>query len=157
MSKSPQVVLDTNAIYSGLRSRRGASFKLLSLLGTGRFEIHLSVPLVLEYEEVLQEKSRDLRLAEGDIDDVLNYLCRVAGLHEIHFLWRPRLKDPDDEMILELAVEAGCDYIVTYRTFRAYNRSISSWSRPKNSSNKSGRCHEQSDERSASKVSTPRD
>jgi putative PIN family toxin of toxin-antitoxin system len=114
MSKSPQVVLDTNVIYSGLRSRRGASFKLLSLLGTGRFEIHLSVPLVLEYEEVLQEKSRDLGLAEGDIDDVLNYLCRVAGLHEIHFLWRPRLKDPDDEMILELAVEAGCDYIVTY-------------------------------------------
>jgi len=114
MSKLPQVVLDTNVIYSGLRSRRGASFKLLSLLGTGRFEIHLSVPLVLEYEEVLQEKSRDLGLAEEDIDDVLNYLCRVAGLHEIHFLWRPRLKDPDDEMILELAVEAGCDYIVTY-------------------------------------------
>ena len=108
------MVLDTNVIYSGLRSRRGASFKLLSLLGSGRFEIHLSVPLVLEYEEVLQGKRRDLGLSEGDIDDVLNYMCRVAGLHEIHFLWCPRLKDPDDEMILELAVEAGCDYIVTY-------------------------------------------
>jgi len=114
MSNSPQVVLDTNVIYSGLRSRRGASFKLLSLLGSGRFEIHLSVPLVLEYEEVLQEKRRDLGLTEADVNDVVNYLCRVAGLHEIHFLWRPRLKDPDDEMILELAVGAGCDYIVTY-------------------------------------------
>jgi len=114
MSNSPQVVLDTNVIYSGLRSRRGASFKLLSLLGSGRFEIHLSVPLVLEYEEVLQEKRRDLGLTEADVDDVVNYLCRVAGLHEIHFLWRPRLKDPDDEMILELAVGAGCEYIVTY-------------------------------------------
>jgi putative PIN family toxin of toxin-antitoxin system len=114
MSNPPQVVLDTNVIYSGLRSRGGASFKLLSLLGSDRFEIHLSVPLVLEYEEVLQEKSRVLGLAEGDVDSVLNYLCRVADLHEIHFLWRPRLKDPDDEMILELAVEAGCDYIVTY-------------------------------------------
>jgi conserved hypothetical protein TIGR00305 len=114
MSNLPQVVFDTNVIYSGLRSRRGASFKLLSLLGSGQFEIHLSVPLVLEYEEVLQEKRRHLGLAEEDIDDVLNYLCRVASLHEIHFLWRPRLKDPDDEMILELAVEAGCGYIVTY-------------------------------------------
>jgi len=114
MSDPPQVVLDTNVVYSGLRSRRGASFKLLSLVGSGRFEIHLSVPLVLEYEEVLQEKKRDLGLTEADVDDVLNYLCRVAGLHEIHFLWRPRLKDPDDEMILELAVGARCDYIVTY-------------------------------------------
>lgn len=51
MSHSPQVVLDTNVIYSGLHSRRGASFKLLSLLGSGQFEIHLSVPLVLEYLE----------------------------------------------------------------------------------------------------------
>jgi len=114
MSGPPQVVLDTNVIYSGLRSRRGASFKLLSLVGSCRFEIHLSVPLGLEYEEVLQEKKRDLGLTEADIDDVLNDLCRVAGLHEIHFLWRPRLKDPDDEMILELAVGARCDYIVTY-------------------------------------------
>lgn len=114
MSDTPQVVLDTNVIYSGLRSRRGASFKLLSLLGSGRFEIHLSVPLVLEYEEVLQEKRRDLGLTEADVDDFLNYLCQIGGLHEIHFLWRPRLKDPDDEMILELAVGAGCEYIVTY-------------------------------------------
>jgi len=114
MNDSPQVVLDTNVVYSGLRSQRGASFKLLSLLGSGRFGIHLSVPLVLEYEEVLQEKRRDLGLTEADVDDFLNYLCRVGGLHEIHFLWRPRLKDPDDEMILELAVGAGCEYIVTY-------------------------------------------
>lgn len=114
MREPPQVVLDTNVVYSGLRSRHGASFKLLSLLGSGRFGIHLSVPLVLEYEEVLQDKRADLGLTEADIDDVLNYLCRVAGLHEIHFLWRPRLKDPDDEMILELAVGAGCEYIVTY-------------------------------------------
>lgn len=114
MSNVPNVVLDTNVLYTGLRSRRGASFKLLSLLGSGRFNIHLSVPLVLEYEEVLQEKRRDLGLNEADVSSVLDYLCQVAGLHEIHFLWRPRLKDPDDEMILELAVEAQCDYIVTY-------------------------------------------
>jgi len=114
MEYAPQVVLDTNVIYSGLRSRRGASFKLLSLLGSGRFEIHLSVPLVLEYEEVLQDQKHDLELTEADITDFIDYLCQIGGRHEIHFLWRPRLKDPDDEMILELAVEAGCEYIVTY-------------------------------------------
>ena len=114
MSNAPQVVLDTNVIYAGLRSRRGASFKLLSLLGSGRFKIHLSVPLVLEYEEVLRKKRRDLGLTAADVNDVLDYLCQVAGLHEIHYLWRPRLKDPDDEMLLELAVVAGCEYIVTY-------------------------------------------
>lgn len=114
MGYTPQVVLDTNVIYSGLRSRRGASFKLLSLLGSGRFEIHLSVPLVLEYEEVLRDRKHDLELTEADITDFIDYLCQVGDRHEIHFLWRPRLKDPDDEMILELAVEAGCEYIVTY-------------------------------------------
>jgi len=114
MSYTPQVVLDTNVVYSGLRSRRGASFKVLSLLGTGRFQIHLSVPLVLEYEEVLRGQIQDLGLTETDISDVLDYMCQVGDLHEIQFLWRPRLKDPDDEMVLECAVEAGCDCIVTY-------------------------------------------
>jgi putative PIN family toxin of toxin-antitoxin system len=114
MSRTPQVVLDTNVVYSGLRSRRGASFKALSLLGTGRFQIHLSVPLVLEYEEVLREQIQDLGLTEADISDVLDYMCQVGDLHEIHFLWRPRLKDPDDEMVLECAVKAGCDCIVTH-------------------------------------------
>ncbi|TKX71834.1 putative toxin-antitoxin system toxin component, PIN family, partial [Halorubrum sp. GN11_10-6_MGM] len=114
MGHTPQVVLDTNVLYSGLRSRRGASFTLLSLLGSDRFEIHLSVPLVLEYEEVLRDRKHDLELTETDITDAIDYLCRIGRHHEIHFLWRPRLKDPDDEMILELAVEAGCDCIVTY-------------------------------------------
>jgi len=120
MDQALQVVLDTNIIYSGLRSRRGASFKLLSLLGTGAFGIHVSVPLVLEYEEVLLRRRHDLTLTETGVKDVVDYLCRVAGRHEIHFLWRPRLRDPDDEMVLELAVGAGCDAIVTYnkRDFR---------------------------------------
>jgi putative PIN family toxin of toxin-antitoxin system len=100
MSFPLQVVLDTNVIYTALRSRRGASFRLLSLLDTGRFEINLSVPLVLEYEEVLRAKRRTLNLTRSDVDRLLNYLCQIANLHEIHFLWRPQLNDPDDEMIL---------------------------------------------------------
>jgi len=50
---TPQIVIDTNVIIAGLRSRKGVAFKLLELIGTDLFSIHLSVPLVLEYEEVL--------------------------------------------------------------------------------------------------------
>jgi putative PIN family toxin of toxin-antitoxin system len=109
-----QVVIDTNVLVAALRSRRGASFKLLSLLESGQFQIHLSVPLVMEYEEILVRNRTALGLLGSDVSDLLDYLCLIAELHEVHFLWRPLLRDPKDEMILELAVKAGCDYIVTY-------------------------------------------
>lgn len=62
-----QIVLDTNVIYSALRSRRGASFRLLSLLDSARFEINLSVPLVIEYEDVLLRKIHTLNFSESQI------------------------------------------------------------------------------------------
>ena len=68
----------------------------------------MSVPLALEYEVVLVRHARELNLKRVD------YLCQVAHRQEIHFLWRPALTDPRDEFILELAVAAGCDAIVTH-------------------------------------------
>lgn len=111
-----QIVLDTNVLYAGLRSRRGASFKLLNQLETGRFELNLSVPLVLEYEEVLLRKESTLNFTPEEIGQLLDYLCSIANLHEVHFLWRPILNNPKDDMILDLAVRANCQYIVTYNT-----------------------------------------
>ena len=110
----PQIVLDTNVVIAALRSRRGASFQLLSLVDSGAFEINASVPLVLEYEEVLYRELSALTLVADDVDDLLDYLCSVANRRQIHFLWRPYLKDPKDDMVLELAVTADCDYVVTY-------------------------------------------
>ncbi|MFH5834231.1 putative toxin-antitoxin system toxin component, PIN family [Halalkalibaculum sp. DA384] len=107
------VVIDTNVLISALRSNRGASFKLISLIGTGKFDISFSVPLLIEYEAVSKRKKFE-HLIDRDIDDLLNYLCKVADKRDIFFLWRPFLKDPKDDMILELAVEAGCEYIITY-------------------------------------------
>jgi putative PIN family toxin of toxin-antitoxin system len=107
------VVIDTNVLISALRSNRGASFKLISLIGTGRFDFSLSVPLLFEYESVSKREKFE-HLIETDIDDLLNYLCKVADKRDIFFLWRPFLKDPKDDMILELAVEADCDYIITF-------------------------------------------
>ena len=110
----PSIVLDTNVLIAGLRSRNGASFQLLSLVGESAFELNVSVPLVLEYEEVAKRESRALGLTDAEIDDVLDYLCAVATHREIYFLWRPVLRDAADDMVLEVAVEAGCDIVVTH-------------------------------------------
>jgi putative PIN family toxin of toxin-antitoxin system len=110
----PQIVIDTNVLVAGLRSRNGVAFLLLSLVGRERFGINLSVPLILEYEDVLLRRESGIPLSAFDIDAVLDFHCSVARTHEIFFLWRPYLRDPKDDMVLELAVKAGCSFIVTY-------------------------------------------
>ena len=112
----PHIVIDTNVMVAGLRSRRGSAFRLLMLVGTGRFAMHLSVPLVLEYEEALLRELPHLQVPRSVVEEVLDFHCTVATRHQIFFLWRPSLPDPDDDMLLELAVTARCDFIVTYNT-----------------------------------------
>jgi len=118
--KTPQVVIDTNAVITAQRSKRGASAKLMSLIGTNRFDIHVSVPLVFEYEAILLQQREQLALTPEDVADVVDALCALALPHKIYFLWRPYLRDRKDELVLELAVAARCDYIITYnqRDFR---------------------------------------
>jgi putative PIN family toxin of toxin-antitoxin system len=111
MMSMPRAVLDTNVLVAGMRSRRGPAFRLLSLIGTGRFEIAISVALVFEYEEVLQ---RSTEMSEEAIGSLLAYLCRVARQQRIFYLWRPLLKDPEDDMILEVAVASRSQFLVTY-------------------------------------------
>jgi putative PIN family toxin of toxin-antitoxin system len=112
--KPPDIVLDTNVIIAALRSKRGASSKLLSLVGTHKFEIHDSVALILEYEDVIQRQRAELGLSQDDVSDFIDSLCSMAHHHQIYFLWRPTLSDVGDELVLELAVTAGCEYIVTH-------------------------------------------
>jgi putative PIN family toxin of toxin-antitoxin system len=110
----PDIVLDTNVIISALRSKNGASYKLLSLVGTHQFEIHDSVALILEYEDVIQRHREDFGLSKEDVSIFIDSLCSMAQHHKIYFLWRPFLSDPNDELVLELAVSAKCEYIVTH-------------------------------------------
>jgi putative PIN family toxin of toxin-antitoxin system len=110
----PCVVLDTNVLVAAIRSRRGASFRVLEQVGGGRFEIVVSVALVLEYEEVLERHRLAADLDASDIQDLLDYLCAEARHQDIFYLWRPYLHDPDDDHVLELAVAARCDGIVTF-------------------------------------------
>lgn len=109
-----QVVLDTNVIVSALRSQQGASYKLLMLVGQANFEINLSVPLVLEYEDATKRLLGQIPLVETDIDDILDYLSGVANQRKVFYLWRPFLRDPKDDMVLELAVSGQCETIITY-------------------------------------------
>ena len=114
MPQGPRVVVDTNVVVAGLRSRQGAAFRLLSEVGKGSFEIALSVPLVLEYEDGLLRHSKVTNLGQADVDALLDYFCKVAHLQQIFYLWRPLLRDPKDDLLLELAVAAQCQSIITY-------------------------------------------
>jgi len=109
-----QIVIDTNVIVSALRSKAGASYKLLSLVGRKDFEINLSIPLFVEYEDALMRPECMTLLGSSEIEDVLSFLCHIANKHRIFFLWRPYLKDHKDDFVLELAVKASCQYIVSY-------------------------------------------
>ena len=114
VERTYNIVLDTNVLIAAARSPKGASFRLIELLGEKRFEIHISVALVLEYEEVLRREATPEMWADRDVDIFLDYLVAVAHWHKTPFNWRPMLRDPDDDFLLEIAVAAGVDCIVTH-------------------------------------------
>jgi putative PIN family toxin of toxin-antitoxin system len=112
--KPINIVLDTNVLVSALKSKQGASFKLLSLIDNGDFILNISVPLFLEYESVAFRECLNLPLNKSDIEDVLNYIAQVSSKRDIFYLWRPYLKDSKDDLVLEVAVESRSKIIVTY-------------------------------------------
>jgi len=113
-----QVILDTNVLVAAVRSKRGASYRLLKLLekGDDRWQINVSTALILQYEAVLKREihrqGKDISMIDKFIDD----LVAVADRHSIFYLLRPYLIDADDDFILELAFSSSADYIVTYNT-----------------------------------------
>lgn len=75
---APTLILDTCVVIAGLRSSLGASFALLELVGTGRFTLGLTVPLVLEYEATCMKSLPDLNLTAAEVGELLDYFCHVA-------------------------------------------------------------------------------
>lgn len=112
--KKYKIVIDTNVIVSALKSRNGYSFKLLSIIDDKRFQISISVPLILEYEDAIKREKSKIGLNIEDIGDILDYICYAGDKRTIYYLWRPYLSDPKDDMILELAVESESDIIITF-------------------------------------------
>jgi putative PIN family toxin of toxin-antitoxin system len=116
-------VLDTNVLVAGLTSRNGASHQLLLGAIERRFALLASPPLWLEYEAVLKraEIMRMHRLDHVDIDAFLDGLATVVRPVHFHYLWRPQLRDPKDEMVLETTMNGRADVLVTFNIadFRA--------------------------------------
>ncbi|MDR1451210.1 MAG: putative toxin-antitoxin system toxin component, PIN family [Helicobacteraceae bacterium] len=119
-----RIVIDTNAFAAAARSRNGASFRLLSLAPSRRFEIAVSAPLIIEYEDAAKRPRLNKTLSDSDIDAILDYICSVARKQKIYYLWRPILSDPKDDFVLELAAAANAKIIVTFnaKDFRGCER-----------------------------------
>ncbi len=110
-----RVILDTNVLVAALRSDMGASYAIVSQLPSARFQIALTVPLYLQYQDVLTRPEH--MTGASTRDDILNflrYVCSIAHRQRVFFLWRPWLKDPKDDMVLEAAVASQSRYIITH-------------------------------------------
>lgn len=113
-----RIVLDTNVVVAALRSPSGASAALVEQALDRKFTLLLSVPLVLEYEATCSDPAQ--RIASGlsgsEVETVISALCAVCEPVEGWFLWRPQLRDPSDEMVLETAVNGRADALVTFNS-----------------------------------------
>jgi len=108
--------LDTDAIVAGMRSPSGASAAILRKARQGKVTLLVSVPLAMEYEAVCSEAEHRLAagLSEREVEIFLDAVIAMAEPVETHFLWRPQLRDPGDEMVLEAAVNGRADLLVTF-------------------------------------------
>lgn len=108
------VVLDTNVIIAALKSSKGSAYKLLILLADDLYAPNISVPLFVEYESVAKREGMLEGLGEEDIEAILDYVLSKSSIRKIFYLWRPFLKDPKDDLILEVAAESQSKYIITF-------------------------------------------
>ena len=110
------MVLDTDVVVAAFRSPAGASAELLRMLRRGEIEIALSVALVLEYEAVLK-RPEHLAAANATLTQAelfVDALVRLGQPVFVNYRWRPQTRDAGDEMVLEAAINAEADAIVTF-------------------------------------------
>jgi putative PIN family toxin of toxin-antitoxin system len=111
-----RLVLDTSVLIAGFRSHSGASRQLLQLVPQRRFQLVASSALYLEYEAVLTRPEQIV--AHGvSAEDVARFLVATATFTEqvrVYFRYRPQLRDANDEMVLEAAINGRADAIVTH-------------------------------------------
>ncbi len=126
MKEARRLVIDTNILVAAVRNNAGPSFALMQLVRQALVAMYCSPALFLEYEDVLTRS--DQLTASGlqrtDVDAILNELALFLVPVTTHYQWRPQLRDPSDEMVLEAAVNAQANVIVTYnvRDFKPAER-----------------------------------
>jgi len=110
------LALDTDAVVAALRSPHGASRRLIQELRGGGVKAVATVGMFIEYEAVLTRPDNlaAAGLSAAEIGVFLDGLAALVTPVRPHFLWRPQLRDPNDEMVLEAAVNGRADAIVTF-------------------------------------------
>ena len=103
-------------LVAAIRSDQGASRVLLAHALKGGYRLLLSVPLMLEYEAVLTrpEHLEAARLSSDDVQILLDAIAAVGERIRLSYLWRPAVSDPQDDMVLETAVNGRAQMIVTF-------------------------------------------
>jgi predicted nucleic acid-binding protein len=109
--------MDTNVLYAGLRSNRGASFQLLQMLRASQWTLLLSNTVATEYEEILLREASVLGISLDETSDLLDDFCALAELCNVSGSWEPLLSDPDDEAFAQLAFETTADCLITHNSF----------------------------------------
>jgi len=111
-----KVVFDTDVIVAAVLSERGASRQLLLRVADGVLDAAISVALMLEYEAVLKrpEILRQSKLTADDVDVILDQVAASMEHVAMFYLWRPMLRDAEDDMVLETAVNGHADVIATF-------------------------------------------
>lgn len=115
-----KIVCDTNVWLSALTSSQGASHLLIRWLFEQPNNLHcVSIPFVLELEDVFccpQNRQRMPQFSDESLEAFLNDICHISNHKSIYFLWRPQIKDPKDDMVLELVANAQADFLITFNT-----------------------------------------
>ncbi len=111
-----RVVIDTSVVTSAFRSRRGAANALLLAIADGAIQVLATPALFLEYEDVLKrsEQREVSGLSLADVDQILSDIAALIEPVQVHVSWRPQLRDPNDEMVLEAAVNGRANVLVTH-------------------------------------------
>jgi putative PIN family toxin of toxin-antitoxin system len=111
-----RVVADTDVIVAAMRSPGGASAAILRAARQGWITLLVSVPLAMEYEATCSEAEHRLAagLSDREVEIFLDAVVAMAEPVKTYFLWRPQLRDPGDEMVLETAVNGQADALVTF-------------------------------------------
>ena len=109
------VTVDTNVIYSGLYSKKGASHLILRLILDEKLKLAVSTQTYFEYYDVLtREKTlENLKLSKEEIENILDLLALLSQKHSIYYLLRPNLQDEKDNIFVECAFASNSEYLIT--------------------------------------------
>ena len=108
--------MDTDAVVAAMRSPSGASAAIIRAARQRQATLLLSVPLAIEYESVCRrsEHREASGLSAQQVEIFLDAVIAMGEPVRTHFLWRPQLRDPNDEMVLEAAVNGRANVLVTF-------------------------------------------